>query len=140
MPTSNVEITTPSGESKSIVINQFPALDGWDIQAKFIEFAASSDKEFRRQYTLDVLAYASVQMAPDRVLPLNTDALIDNHLGSWQNVQKVFEEILMQNGINPKTHADQPMFWAKAGAEMATAFIAEVSQLIGPAFQLTKGE
>lgn len=129
----NIQISTPQGDVKDIVINQFPALDGWEIQAKFIEFAASQDKEFRRGYTLEVLKYADVVMAADRTLSLTTAALIDNHLGSWQNVQKVFEEVLMQNGIDPKTHADQPHYWSKAGAEMATAFIAECSQLLGPA-------
>lgn len=136
----NIEITLPSGEVKSIVIGKFPALDGWDIQQRFIEFAASSDKDVRRAYTLEVLAYAQVVQSSDRTLPLTTNALIDNHLGSWQNVQRVFEEVLQQNGIDPKTHADQPHYWAKAGNEMATSFIAEVSQLLGPAFQMMKQE
>lgn len=134
----NIEISMPSGEIKTVSIGQIPALDGWDIQQRFIEFAASSDKELRRAYTLEVLGYAKVVIA-DRELPLATDALIDNHLGSWQNVQKVFEEVLLQNGIDPKTHADQPHYWAKAGNEMATAFIAEVSLLLGPAFQNLQG-
>lgn len=133
----NIEITTPTGEVKTISIEQFPALDGWDIQQKFIDFAASSDKEFRRAYTLEVLAYASVVMdAGARTQPLTTAALISNHLMSWQNVQLVFEETLRHNGIDPKTHADQPHFWSKAGAEMAVAFVAEVSQLLGPAMQI----
>lgn len=136
----NIEISTPQGEVKTIQINQFPALDGWDIQQRFVEFAASHDKDHRKAFTIEVLGYASVVMAADRFLPLTTSAIIDNHLCSWQNVQTVFEEVLRQNGIDPSTHADQPHYWAKAGAEMATAFIAEVSQLMGPALQLTKGE
>jgi hypothetical protein len=132
----NIEITTPKGEVKSIIINQFPALDGWDIQQRYVEFAASHDKELRKAYTLEVLGYAAVVMAADRSIPLTTSAMIDNHLCSWQNVQKVFEEVLWQNGIDPATHADNPTYWSKAGAEMATSFLAEVSQLMGPAFQL----
>lgn len=134
----NIEILLPSGDVKNVVLSPMPALDGWDIQQRFIEFAASSDKELRRSYTLEVLSYAKVVVG-DRELPLATDALIDNHLGSWQNVQKVFESVLMHNGIDPKTHADQPHYWAKAGNEMATAFIAEVSLLLGPAFQNLNG-
>ena len=71
-------------------------------------------------------------------LPLSTDALINNHLGSWENVRDVFEEILRQNGIDPKTHADNPNYWAKAGAEMATSFIAATSDLLGPALSMLK--
>jgi hypothetical protein len=132
----NIELHTPDGTQKDIFIGKFPAMDGWEIQQRFIEFAASSDKDFRRAYTLEVLTYAKVVQSADRMLPLTTDALIENHLGSWQNVQRVFEEVLLQNGIDPKTHADQPHYWAKAGNEMATAFIAEVSVLLGPAFQM----
>jgi hypothetical protein len=135
----NIEITTPTGLVKSISIGHFPALDGWDIQQRFIEFAASSDKEFRRGYTLEVLSYSKV-IIDDRELPLNVPAVIDNHLMSWQNIQAVFEETLRQNGIDPKTHADQPNYWAKAGSEMATAFVAECSQLLGPAFQMVNKE
>lgn len=139
----NIEIRTPDGEVRNIEINKFPALDGWDIQAKFIEFAASQDKAFRRQYTLEVLACASVVLGTgedNRKMPFTTSAIIDNHLCSWQNVQLVFEEVLRQNGIDPEKHADQPHYWAKAGAEMATAFVAEVSLLLGPAFQMVQAK
>lgn len=127
-------ITLPSGEQRSIKIDLFKALDGWEIQNKFVDFAASTDKNFRREFTMEVLAYASV-INGDRELPLSTDALIDNHLQSWQNVQSVFEEVLMQNGINPKTHAEKPNYWSDAGAEMAVSFIAEAAKLLGPSMQ-----
>lgn len=131
----NLEITTPSGP-KSIAIGKFPAMDGWDIQERFITFAASHDKDFRREYTLEVLAYAHVDLPNGTKLPLSTDALINNHLGTWENVKEVFEEVLKQNGINPSTHADKPNYWSNAGAEMATSFIAAASELIKPAMEL----
>lgn len=136
----NIEIKTPKGEVKNIRINHMPALDGWDIQQRFVEFAASHDKDHRKAFTIEVLAYATVIISSEVQLPLTTAALIDNHLCSWQNLQRVFEEVLLHNGIDPKTHADQPHYWSKAGAEMATSFIAEVTQLLGPALQLTKSE
>jgi hypothetical protein len=135
----NIEITTPTGDIKTIAIGLFPALEGWDIQQRFLEFAATNDKDVRTAYTLEVLTYANVVQTADRTLPLTTAALIDNHLGSWQNVKRVFEEVLIQNGIDPKTHADQPHYWSNAGNEMATAFIAEVSILLGPAFSQIQG-
>jgi hypothetical protein len=131
-----LDITLPSGEKKTIKIEMFKALDGWDIQNKFIDFAASTDAAVRRQYTLEVLSYAQVMMqGQDRELPLSTDALIDNHLQTWQNVQAVFEEVLIVNGIDPKTHADKANYWTNAGAEMAVAFIAEATKLLGPSIQ-----
>jgi len=131
----NIEIIVGNG-TRSIAIEKFPAMDGWDIQEQFIRFAASQDKEFRRAYTLEVLSYAKVVQADGGNLPLSTDALINNHLGSWENVRTVFEEVLKQNGIDPKTHADHPHYWSNAGNEMATAFIAAASSLIGPALNM----
>lgn len=125
------EIETSTGP-KQISIRRFKALDGWELQNKFVNFAASRDKDFRRGYTLEVLAYATVVLG-DRELPLSTDALIDNHLESWQNVQEVFNKILRENGIDPDTHANRPDYWSNAGEEMATSFLATCSGLIGPA-------
>jgi len=127
-------ITMPNGEKRQVIISLFKALDGWDMQNRFIDFAASTDRVMRREFTLEVLSYAQVKVG-EREVPLSTDALIDNHLQTWGNVQLLFEEILMRNGIDPKTHAEKPNYWAKAGADMAVSFIAEVAELIGPAMQ-----
>jgi hypothetical protein len=121
---------------KVISIGKFPAMDGWDLQEQFVRFAASTDRDFRRAYTLEVLSYAKVLQDGGGELPLATDALIDNHLGSWENVKEVFEEVLRQNGINPATHADRPTYWSDAGAQMATSFIASASELLGPALEM----
>ena len=126
-------ITDPAGKTKEVRIKKFPAMDGWELQRDFLHFAASKDKAFRRAYTLEVLKYATV-VNGNVELPLTTDALIDNHLCSWENVKLVFERVLTDNGIDPNTHALQTHFWADAGAEMAVAFIAETSRLLGPAF------
>lgn len=131
----NFEITLPGGEKRSIEVALFPALDGWDIQQRFVEFAASHDKAFRRAYTLEVLSFATAINKGARI-ELKTSDIIKNHLGDWKNVERVFEAVLEHNGIDPKTHADKPVFWEKAGAEMATAFIAEVSRIMGPAIGL----
>lgn len=128
------EIKLPSGEKKIIKINLFAALDGWDIQAKFVEFAASTDRNLRREFTMEVLSYAKV-MSGEMEIPLTTSALVDNHLQTWSNIESVFEEVLNVNGIDPKTHADKTHYWANAGAEMALAFIAEASKLMGPAME-----
>lgn len=134
-----MQIVQNDGTKRNVVIEKFPALDGWDIQEKFLTFAASTDKVFRRAFTLEVLSYAKV-MIDTNEYPLTTDALIDNHLQKWENVKEVFEQVLRENGIDPETHADKPRFWAQAGAEMAISFMAEITSLIGPAlkFDATK--
>jgi len=124
-------ITLPNGEQKNIKINLFKALDGWDIQNKFIDFAATTDRAVRREFTLEVLSYAQV-ISGDREIPLITDALIDNHLQTWENIQALFNEVLMLNGIDPKTHAEKANYWDSIGANMAASFIAECAKLMGP--------
>ncbi len=130
-----IEITLPNGTPKLISVLTFPALVGWDMQQRFMEFAATTDSQVRTKYTMDVLAYAKV-ISGDNELPLSTDALIDNHLGSWENIKIVFDAVLTLNGINPLTHADKPQFWSDAGEKMAIAFVAESIKLFGPALQM----
>ncbi len=120
----------PNGTMRQVAIDQFGAMDGWDIQERFVRFAASKDQKMRREYTMEVLKYARILTADGGHLPLTTDALIDNHLGSWENVRDVFEEILKQNGIEPQEHAHRANFWTDAGTEMATSFVAELSPII----------
>jgi hypothetical protein len=128
-----MEIQTSTGK-KSIITRKFKALDGWEIQNNFISFAASRDKEFRKQFTLEILSYATVSME-GREIPLSTSALIDNHLESWANVQAVFEGVLLANGIDPATHAERPDYWSNVGSEIATSFLASCGALIGPAME-----
>lgn len=131
-----IEIISSQGQVKQVVFNHFSALDGWDIQSRYYDFAASTDKDFRRAFTMEVLSYAKI-VFEGRELPLSTDALIDNHLETWTNIQLVFEGVLRKNGIDPETHADKPSYWSKAGAEMAIAFIAQASTLMGPGLAAT---
>lgn len=117
-------VDTPNGQ-KEVKISMFSALEGLDLKARFIEFAASRDRDVRRRYTLDVLKFAKV-VAANQELPLTTNALIDNHLCSWQNVQLVFEAVLLQNGINPAYAATEPDFWIDSGAELAASFVKSI--------------
>lgn len=133
------EFFDAQGKTAHLDIKKFAALDGWDIQRRYISFAASDprrDKDFRREFTLEILSYVTVVKEGGQVIPLSTDALIDNHLGSWENVELAFKSALSENGIDPDTHANRANIWADAGAEMATSFIAAASQLIGPAFEM----
>jgi len=118
-------------EKKIIIISKFAAMDGWDLQRRFKEFAMSKDSFERRAYILDVLMYAKVKMQSNE-LPLTTDALIDNHLQTWENIEIVFNEILQHNGIDPTTHALKDSYWNAAGEQLAVSFLAEVSKLIVP--------
>lgn len=130
-----IELINSKGVAKQVVIERFAALDGWDIQSRFRDFAASTDRVFKRAYTMEILSYAKVHFE-GLEYPLSTGALIDNHLETWINIELVFNEVLKFNGIDPTTHADKPAYWENAGAQMAISFIAEASKLMGPALEI----
>ncbi len=130
-----IEIEVADGKRK-IKIEKMGAMEGWEIQRKYVEFAMSKDTSFRVAYTMEVLHFAKVVQSGNE-LPLSTSAMIENHLQSWINIKSVFEAVLIENGINPSTHAEKEHYWAQAGGEMAAAFIENTVQLIGP---LLKGK
>lgn len=137
-----MEIKIPSDKgplTRYIELKKFPALEGWDIQREFKDFAASKDANYRRAYVMRVLSYALV-IIDGTELPFKTDALIDNHLGTWENVQLVFESILSHNGIDAKTHADEPAYWTNAGYEMANAFLTRIYDQLGPALAMIQSQ
>lgn len=121
-----------TGRTAEIKINKMTAMEGWNIQRRFVEFAMSKDPAFRSEYTMEVLSFAKVELDVGQEIPLSTGALIDNHLGDWENLKEVFEAVLMENGINPDTHAEREGYWEQAGGEMAAAFIGESMRLIAP--------
>lgn len=130
-----IELHSSTGQLKLITVKKFPALIGWDMQTRFLEFAATTDTQVRLKYTMDVLAYATV-IVGEQEYPLSTDALIDNHLEKWENIKEVFEYVLRENGIDPDTHAMKPNFWSQAGEQMAVSFVAECTKLFAPAMEL----
>lgn len=131
-----IEITTPDGRNATAIVNRFPALEGWEIQNDFIRFSVSDDKEFKKQFTLRVLSYVVLHFSGDHKVQLKTSALIDNHLGTWENLRDVFNAVLSENGIDPETHAvNQVNLWAqKFGDNAAISFYAKASELLAPAF------
>lgn len=131
----DIQINTTTG-SRVIGLRHFPAFEGYDIQHRFLEFAASTDKQLRREYLMEVLGYAEVSINGSDPIPLSTTALVNNHVETWQNIEKVFTEVLKFNGIDPEEHANKPRFWANAGQEMANAFLAQCTTLIGPAMEM----
>jgi hypothetical protein len=132
-------IDLENGEQRHIALSRFAAMDGWDIQHRYLEFVSTNDKQIRRSYTLEVLSYASVIIGDAR-LPISTGAVVESHLQSWEAVDKVFRAVLLHNGIDPDTHADRPGYWESVGGELAVAFIAQATKLIGPALESTMGE
>lgn len=122
-------------EKRKIQIGRMGAHEGWECQRRFIEFAMSKDPSFRTEYTFEILKHATVLRGGEEGLPLSTNALVENHLQNWRNLEIVFNAVLMENGIDPTTHAEKDHYWAHAGGEIATAFIQQTVDLLGPLIQ-----
>lgn len=127
------------GGSAQLDLQKFPAMEGWDIHQEFKRFVESDDPQFRRDYTLRVLSYATVVLGTERI-PLATDAIIDNHLRGWQNVKLVFEEILRLNGIEPSAYSVHSAYWEDAAKKFAVSLIAECTLLLGPGLKSLAGQ
>ena len=132
-----MDIKIANGEHETTVkIMKIPAMDAWEIQRQYTEFVLSKDPDYRKQFTMRLLAFAVIKTETGEI-PLATSDVINNHLGNWKNLKEVFDKVLSHNGIDPETHAEKQHYWSHAGAEMAAAFITESVRLIGP---LLKGE
>lgn len=127
-----MKITLQTGQTKLLKINKFGAMDGWQLQHEFGSFIRSKDKDLRMAYTMEILSYASIIQPNGDELPLQTNALVENHLQEWSNIKLVFEEVLRVNGIDPTTHAEDPKYWENAGASFAISFIATSTELLEP--------
>lgn len=126
-------IELKDGTKREIIISKMGAMEGWEIQRRFIEFAMSKDSQFRVEFTMEVLSFAKVkQLDSETLLPLATGAVIENHLQDWTNIEKVFNAVLIENDINPSTHAEKEHYWAQAGGELAAAFLQQTINLLGP--------
>lgn len=129
------KVILPDGKTNNILINFFPALDGWEIQSRFKDYVRSEDKEFKRAFTIEILSYSEVVLE-EVTLPLKTSDLIQNHLRTWQNIQQIFEAVLRHNGIDPESHAEKAGYWDNVGKELAISFIAEATKLMAPAISM----
>lgn len=127
-----MKLELTSGAVKTININKFDAMSGWDIQRRYVEFVLSKDTKERTAFTMQVLSYASIPISGSDPIPLRTPELISNHLEDWKGVKAVFDQVLRENGIDPETHAEKEHYWSYAGAEFAASFITEVTKILGP--------
>lgn len=128
-------VVHPDGKKVQVLINFFPACDGYELQKQYIDFVRSSDEKFRRDYLSRIMTFAEI-IKEESNLKLLTPQIIDNHLMTWQNIDQIFRAILMKNGIDPESHAQKAGYWEQVGKEMAVSFIAELSLLAGPAFEM----
>lgn len=124
-------------------VRHFPALTGWEIRRQYREFLESKDSGFRMAFTVTVLSHAVITTTMDgqqEDIRLSDPDTINRLLGSWQNVETVFNAVLGYNGIRADAAEAERRRWQVAGEDMAGSFLAAVSSMIGPALNIASGE
>lgn len=129
--THEITIQTDSGD-KTVHLAVFPAMDGYDIRKRLPDYHDSSkmDGAARRSYLIGVCSYAFVMEGEDKVYLASQEA-INEKLGSWVNLDRVFAEVLNFNGIDPYFSELDRMRAELQGAHMATGFAATATRLLG---------
>lgn len=85
-----VQISAPSGESKTFIISKFPAIDGREIIAKYplSGMPKLGDYAVNEETMLKLMAFVAVPVG-DTQVSLTTKTLVNQHAGDWETLAKV---------------------------------------------------
>jgi len=77
-------------DGKEFILSKFPAVAGRKIMAMYPLSAVPKvgDYDVNEKVMLMLMQYVAVKVG-DQVLPLTTQNLIDNHVGSWETLAKI---------------------------------------------------
>lgn len=86
LETKSVEI-----DGKTFILSKFPASAGRDIVCQYTLSAVPKlgDYAINRKMADKILSFVGVTLDTGSVITLSTEALIDNHCGSWETRMKV---------------------------------------------------
>src|ERR1700691_750688 len=100
-----ITITDGEGKERTFIISKMTAWDGLEIMARFpTSIIAGSipklgDWEVVKHLQLQIMKYVAVPLN-GKLLPLTTQALIDNHTGDWECFAKLIKaEVLYNNSF-----------------------------------------
>ncbi|QRE00390.1 hypothetical protein [Burkholderia phage BCSR52] len=126
-----IELEGKKNNAIIVSLLDFPALIGWEMDREFMNFVASEDKDYCREFMFEVMKYAKV-LKDGAEFPLTTAALIENQLETWQNIKLVFNAVLRHNGIDPEGHLKDSVmwkYWDKVGERVAISAMAHMGAI-----------
>ena len=97
-----VSVTDGDGNERSFIIHKFPAVQGFEINARYpVSLAASAlpkigDWKLCEELQKKILRYVAVENN-NQLLFLETDELVNNHVGDWESMAKVIALIMNYN-------------------------------------------
>ena len=113
-------VTLRDGTVKVVTFHVFPALLGFDIEQGYqTQYVEQSDRHTRRAFIASILAHAELDGQR-----LGSEEAI-NTLGSWRNVEAVFNGVLAYNGIALEPRPE-PWLSMPGGSVLAAALLTRV--------------
>jgi hypothetical protein len=93
-----IAVPLPDGTTKQYVISKFPAIAGREIVCKYplSGMPKLGDYAVNEETMLKLMAYVAVP-TDNGPLRLNTRALVDNHIASWETLAKLEVAMLEYN-------------------------------------------
>jgi hypothetical protein len=104
MSPKEVTIVDGQGKERTIYVSLFPAVQGFEIEAMLPATAVTASISKLGEYKsfeaimFKALAHVGVKVG-NTVLPLNTVALINNHLGDSKGMRNALWEVLQYNRL-----------------------------------------
>jgi hypothetical protein len=89
-----ITVTDGDGKARTFTLTKMPAVEGFEIMARYPASLASStvpkiaDWPLVEGLQLKIMKYVHVDIN-GRLVPLSTQALIDNHAGDWECFAKL---------------------------------------------------
>lgn len=94
-----VSIECQDGSKKDFVLSKFPAIAGREIVSQYPLSAIPKlgDYKVNEEIMLKLLSYVGVEIGTGSPLPLNTRALVDNHVPDFEALMRLEAAMLEYN-------------------------------------------
>ena len=96
-----IEVTLPDGTKteKAYTISKFPAVAGREIIAQYpvSGLPKLGDYDTNEKIMFKILSYVAITLPNGNSLPLNSKALIDNHVPDWEALARLEMKMMEYN-------------------------------------------
>ncbi|MBC8640173.1 hypothetical protein IAG25_25410 [Caballeronia sp. EK] len=111
--TKVIELENPA---RRVEIARWSALQGWDMRAAAIDYAVTDVRDRKMDFTMEVLRDATVDGKP-----LDSREAVDALLVRWQDLKRVFDEVLAFNDVDIEVKEYVSAEVSAMGVKMAIA-------------------
>jgi hypothetical protein len=123
-------------DGKTFIISKFPAIAGREIITQYLPSAAPKIGDYKNNEALmlKLMSYVGVTIASGNIVQLSTQALVNNHVGSWETLMKLEAAMLeyncsfFQNGLISGFFGDIAQKLPQWISKILTDSLAQLSQ------------